>query len=129
MRVLASEDSNKITATNDTADDPFYESTETHELIGVANVFLSCLFHDVVFDYFTPIISQQGEVAGRLQVQLQKVGGGLLIAQDRIGMCESMSESSSENSKFSNGSEMSEDASNVIVRVNSKIIEVDVQKF
>ena len=48
--------------------DPFYESTESHNLIGVANVFLGCLFHDVAFDYHTPIISQQGEVAGRLQV-------------------------------------------------------------
>jgi kinesin family protein 13 len=36
--------------------------------IGVANVFLSVLFHDVCLDYHTPIISQQGEVAGRLQV-------------------------------------------------------------
>ena len=35
---------------------------------GVANVFLECLFHDVIFEYNTPIISQQGEVAGRLQV-------------------------------------------------------------
>ena len=49
--------------------DPFYESSENHNLIGVANVFLSSLFHDVCLDYHTPIISQQGEVAGRLQVK------------------------------------------------------------
>lgn len=48
--------------------DPFYESQENHNLIGVANIFLECLFHDVTLDYHTPIISQQGEVAGRLQV-------------------------------------------------------------
>lgn len=48
--------------------DPFYETQENHNLIGVANVFLECLFHDVTLDYHTPIISQQGEVAGRLQV-------------------------------------------------------------
>lgn len=48
--------------------DPFYESQENHNLIGVANVFLEALFHDVTLDYHTPIISQQGEVAGRLQV-------------------------------------------------------------
>ena len=48
--------------------DPFYESHENHNLIGVANVFLEVLFHDVKLDYHTPIISQQGEVVGRLQV-------------------------------------------------------------
>lgn len=48
--------------------DPFFESQENHNLIGVANVFLEALFHEVSLDYHTPIISQQGEVAGRLQV-------------------------------------------------------------
>lgn len=48
--------------------DPFFETQENHNLIGVANVFLESLFHDVTLDYHTPIISQQGEVAGRLQV-------------------------------------------------------------
>lgn len=48
--------------------DPFYETQEDHNLIGVANIFLDALFHDVKLDYHTPIISQQGEVAGRLQV-------------------------------------------------------------
>ena len=36
--------------------DPFSENTENHSLIGVANVFLSVLFHDVNFklqDKFT----------------------------------------------------------------------------
>lgn len=55
--------------------DPFSESTENHSLIGVANVFLSVLFHDVNLDHHTPIISQQGEVAGRLQVEIQRVSG------------------------------------------------------
>lgn len=49
--------------------DPFFESQENHNLIGVANIFLESLFHDVKLDYHTPIISQQGEVAGRLQVR------------------------------------------------------------
>jgi hypothetical protein len=35
----------------------------------VANIFLEVLFHDVKLNYHTPIISQQGEVAGRLQVR------------------------------------------------------------
>ena len=42
--------------------DPFFESQESHSLIGVANVFLEVLFHDVRLDYQVPIISQQGEV-------------------------------------------------------------------
>lgn len=42
--------------------DPFYELQENHNLIGVANVFLEVLFHDVRLDYHVPIISQQGEV-------------------------------------------------------------------
>ena len=46
--------------------DPFYESQETHNLIGVANVFLEALFSEVQLDYHVPIISQQGEVRGRL---------------------------------------------------------------
>lgn len=70
--------------------DPFYESQENHNLIGVANIFLEVLFHDVTLDYHTPIISQQGEVAGRLQVEISRTAGQ--FPQDR--MCESASESS-----------------------------------
>nr|XP_031830459.1 kinesin-like protein KIF13A isoform X9 [Nomia melanderi] len=70
--------------------DPFFESQENHNLIGVANVFLEVLFHDVRLDYHTPIISQQGEVAGRLQVEISRTYGH--FPQDR--MCEAASESS-----------------------------------
>ncbi|XP_030756486.1 kinesin-like protein KIF13A isoform X3 [Sitophilus oryzae] len=72
--------------------DPFFESQENHNLIGVANIFLEVLFHDVALDYHTPIISQQGEVAGRLQVELSRIEGTL--PQDRI--CEAASDNSSE---------------------------------
>ncbi|XP_017472361.1 PREDICTED: kinesin-like protein KIF13B [Rhagoletis zephyria] len=72
--------------------DPFYESQENHNLIGVANIFLEVLFHDVKLDYHTPIISQQGEVAGRLQVEVERIAGQM--PQDR--MCESISESSTD---------------------------------
>ncbi|KAK9723131.1 CAP-Gly domain [Popillia japonica] len=74
--------------------DPFYESQENHNLIGVANIFLECLFHDVILDYHTPIISQQGEVAGRLQVELSRVSG--VLPQDR--MCEAASDTSDNSS-------------------------------
>ncbi|XP_074113498.1 kinesin-like protein KIF13A isoform X5 [Cotesia typhae] len=74
--------------------DPFYESQENHNLIGVANIFLEVLFHDVRLDYHTPIISQQGEVAGRLQVEISRVSGQ--FPQDRI--CEAASETSGSDS-------------------------------
>ncbi|KAL1492379.1 hypothetical protein ABEB36_010633 [Hypothenemus hampei] len=79
-------------AENNLGPDPFFESQENHNLIGVANIFLEALFHDVTLDYHTPIISQQGEVAGRLQVELSRVAGTL--PQDRI--CEAASDSSSD---------------------------------
>nr|CAD7440583.1 unnamed protein product [Timema bartmani] len=75
--------------------DPFYESQENHNLIGVANVFLEVLFHNVKLNYHTPIISQQGEVAGRLQVELSRVSGH--FPQDRI--CEAASESSGDSGR------------------------------
>ncbi|KAJ0182322.1 hypothetical protein K1T71_001691 [Dendrolimus kikuchii] len=75
---------------SDKLQDPFYESQENHNLIGVANIFLEALFHDVTLDYHTPIISQQGEVAGRLQVELSRVAGQ--FPQDRI--CEAASDGS-----------------------------------
>ncbi|CAH0727551.1 unnamed protein product, partial [Brenthis ino] len=78
------------TEPSEKAIDPFYESQENHNLIGVANIFLEALFHDVTLDYHTPIISQQGEVAGRLQVEISRVSGQ--FPQDRI--CEAASDSS-----------------------------------
>jgi kinesin family protein 13 len=74
---------------------PFSESEENHSLIGVANIFLSVLFHDVNLDYHTPIISQQAEVAGRLQVQVQRVSG--TFAQDHNSDCSDGSKSDDEN--------------------------------
>ncbi|XP_056646133.1 kinesin-like protein KIF13B isoform X5 [Diorhabda sublineata] len=92
--------------------DPFFESQEEHNLIGVANIFLECLFHDVTLDYHTPIISQQGEVAGRLQVELSRISGS--FPQDRI--CEAASDSSSECSH----DEEEQGTSQVTIRVNIK---------
>ncbi|XP_054617349.1 kinesin-like protein KIF13B isoform X2 [Dunckerocampus dactyliophorus] len=50
--------------------DPFFDEQENHSLIGVANVFLACLFYDVKLQYAVPIINQKGEVAGRLHVEV-----------------------------------------------------------
>ncbi|XP_061742268.1 kinesin-like protein KIF13B isoform X2 [Nerophis ophidion] len=50
--------------------DPFFDEQENHSLIGVANVFLACLFYDVKLQYAVPIINQKGEVAARLHVEV-----------------------------------------------------------
>uniref|UniRef100_A0A8B9LFP5 Kinesin family member 13B n=1 Tax=Astyanax mexicanus TaxID=7994 RepID=A0A8B9LFP5_ASTMX len=57
--------------------DPFFDEQENHSLIGVANVFLACLFYDVKLQYAVPIINQKGEVAGRLHVEAERVSGKL----------------------------------------------------
>ncbi|CAJ0938025.1 unnamed protein product, partial [Mesorhabditis belari] len=53
--------------------DPFFDSQQNHSLVGVANVFLEVLFHELKLDYQVPIISQQGEVAGRLHVEVYRL--------------------------------------------------------
>ncbi|XP_011062959.1 PREDICTED: kinesin-like protein KIF13A isoform X1 [Acromyrmex echinatior] len=95
--------------------DPFYESQENHNLIGVANIFLEVLFHDVRLDYHTPIISQQGEVAGRLQVEISRISGQ--FPQDRI--CEAASESSAD-STSSEAEDYSGGSSHITCRVTIK---------
>ncbi|XP_062520862.1 kinesin-like protein KIF13A isoform X2 [Corticium candelabrum] len=52
--------------------DPFFD-LESHTLIGVANVFLECLHHDVYLEYSPPIIDPRGEVCGRLKVGIKRV--------------------------------------------------------
>ncbi|XP_070160502.1 kinesin-like protein KIF13A isoform X5 [Polyergus mexicanus] len=97
--------------------DPFYESQENHNLIGVANIFLEVLFHDVRLDYHTPIISQQGEVAGRLQVEISRISGQ--FPQDRI--CEAASESSADSTSSETSSEdYSGGSSHITCRVTIK---------
>ncbi|XP_066553606.1 kinesin-like protein KIF13B isoform X2 [Amia ocellicauda] len=55
--------------------DPFFDEQENHSLIGVANVFLSCLFYNVKLQYAVPIVNQKGEAAGRLHVEVVRVSG------------------------------------------------------
>lgn len=52
--------------------DPFFDEQENHSLIGVANVFLELLFHDVKLQYAVPIINQKGEV-GNVQMSLETI--------------------------------------------------------
>uniref|UniRef100_A0A8C9XRP9 Kinesin family member 13A n=1 Tax=Sander lucioperca TaxID=283035 RepID=A0A8C9XRP9_SANLU len=77
--------------------DLFYEAQENHNLIGVANIFLECLFHDVKLQYAVPIISQQGEVAGRLHIELMRVSG---VVPERLSGGDDSSENSSESSCY-----------------------------
>ncbi|KAI1724019.1 kinesin motor domain-containing protein [Ditylenchus destructor] len=50
-----------------------FVSQEKHTLIGVANVFLEVLFHQLRLDYHVPILSQQGEVCGKLHVEVYRL--------------------------------------------------------
>ncbi|XP_051922596.1 kinesin-like protein KIF13A isoform X3 [Hippocampus zosterae] len=77
--------------------DPFYDAQENHNLIGVANIFLECLFHDVKLQYAVPIISQQGELAGRLHVELMRLSGAV---PERLCGGDDSSENSSESSCY-----------------------------
>uniref|UniRef100_A0A8C3NIC8 Uncharacterized protein n=1 Tax=Geospiza parvula TaxID=87175 RepID=A0A8C3NIC8_GEOPR len=74
--------------------DPFYEEQENHSLIGVANVFLECLFYDVKLQYAVPIINQKGEVSGRLHVEVVRVSGEI---DDRLVGGEDSPDYSNEN--------------------------------
>ena len=87
-------DRHETTSPGTSSSDPFLEANAAHSLVGVANVYLDVLFHeDLELDYFTPIVSQQGEVAGRLRVKLRRLAGRL--PRDRLGQCEvSLSEGS-----------------------------------
>ncbi|KFP54287.1 Kinesin-like KIF13B, partial [Cathartes aura] len=74
--------------------DPFYDEQENHSLIGVANVFLECLFYDVKLQYAVPIINQKGEVSGRLHVEIVRVSGEI---DDRLVGGEDSPDYSNEN--------------------------------
>ncbi|XP_057308656.1 kinesin-like protein KIF13A isoform X3 [Hydractinia symbiolongicarpus] len=60
------------TDTDDIDDGLFFE-IECHTLIGVATVWLECLYQNVPLDYSAPVISQQGEVCGRLSVEIKRL--------------------------------------------------------
>ena len=48
---------------------------DNYELIGVANIFLEVLFHDVKLTYAAPIISQHGKIVGKLHFDIEKILG------------------------------------------------------
>nr|XP_045365535.1 kinesin-like protein KIF13A isoform X4 [Camelus bactrianus] len=100
--------------------DPFYEAQENHNLIGVANVFLECLFCDVKLQYAVPIISQQGEVAGRLHVEVMRVTGAV---PERV-----VEDDSSENSSESGSLEVVDSSGEIIHRVRKLTCRVKIKE-
>jgi kinesin family protein 13 len=113
MRSLSEDTHDDAEDFDEDVDHVFYDVNETHHLIGVANLFLGCVFQDVAFSYLAPIISQQGDVCGRLQVEVQRVGG--VLPSDRLAHCDnsSVSEASSDMSRSSD-----EDPNTVTIRVS-----------
>ncbi|XP_025022193.1 kinesin-like protein KIF13A isoform X6 [Python bivittatus] len=100
--------------------DPFYEAQENHNLIGVANVFLECLFCDVKLQYAVPIISQQGEVVGRLHVEVMRVTGAV---PERV-----MEDDSSENSSESGSLEIMDNNGEIIHRPKKLTCRVKIKE-
>ncbi|XP_008566699.1 PREDICTED: LOW QUALITY PROTEIN: kinesin-like protein KIF13A [Galeopterus variegatus] len=100
--------------------DPFYEAQENHNLIGVANVFLECLFCDVKLQYAVPIISQQGEVAGRLHVEVMRITGAV---PERV-----VEDDSSENSSESGSLEVVDSSGEIIHRVKKLTCRVKIKE-
>ena len=101
--------------------DPFYEAVESHTLVGVASFYLSALFHGVAFEYYAPIISQNGTVAGKLLVEIQKLAGS--FPTDRMGHCsdKDSEETSVEESSVSSFSKNNNNASSSSITVGIKI--------
>lgn len=57
----------------------FYDPDQPHVLLGIANVFLQVLFYDdVELKYPVPVINQQGEIIGRLHIEISKISGDKL---------------------------------------------------
>ncbi|XP_063779290.1 kinesin-like protein KIF13A isoform X2 [Pseudophryne corroboree] len=100
--------------------DPFYEAQENHNLIGVANVFLECLFYDVKLQYAVPIISQQGEVAGRLHIEVMRITG--VVPECSVG------DDSSENSSESGSFEIIENSGEIIYRPKKLTCRVKIKE-
>ena len=52
--------------------DPFCD-VEDHSMIGVGNVYLSCLFHYVPMAYSVPVLSPQGKTIGKINMTIQRI--------------------------------------------------------
>jgi kinesin family protein 13 len=52
--------------------DPFYD-LEQHALLGVANISLECLLHDIEFVYDAPVVAPTGKICGKLKLSVKRV--------------------------------------------------------
>jgi kinesin family protein 13 len=102
--------------------DPFFESQETHHLIGVGSIFLEVLFHDVTLDYHVPIISQQGEVAGRLQVEVSRIGGQMGERMADAGNDDQESSTNTDDTSRTSSPDVFTSRNQVAVRVRIKTV-------
>lgn len=69
----------------------FFEPDQPHVLLGIANVFLQALFYDdVTLKYAVPVINQQGEIVGRLHVEVAKISGSMDNGNKLTGASSSM---------------------------------------
>ena len=77
--------------------DPFFDTFENHVLIGVANIYLQPLFHDLTYKYSCPVIAPDGQVSGKLVLELAKVEGTLGDWDDKRSNSDILSESNYSN--------------------------------
>ena len=89
------------TSQSDRTDSPDHKMSTSqvlvnHELIGVANVFLDVLFHDVKLSYAAPVISQQGNIVGTLHFDIQRIAGNFPQDRDADAFCDSDSDNAVE---------------------------------
>jgi kinesin family protein 13 len=109
----------------DTRPDPFFEAVESHSLVGVANFYLSALFHGLAFEYYAPIISQTGTVAGKLLVEIQKLAGS--FPADRIGHCSDKDSETTSGEDNSVGHSSSKSGNNTTAGNNSITVGIKIK--
>ncbi|UXI21033.1 hypothetical protein NH340_JMT06976 [Sarcoptes scabiei] len=102
--------------------DPFYELQERHLLIGVANIFLEVLMQNIVLDYHVPIISQQGEIVGRLHIEFGRIEGdfGERIADAGVSDIDTDDAGSNDGIEFLDSTNGSTNNQSVIVTDSSR---------
>jgi kinesin family protein 13 len=97
----------------------FFEPDQPHVLLGIANVFLQALFYDdVTLNYPVPVINQQGEIVGKLQVELAKISGQM---DDTMVKNSSMQSSKADTSLYEEYEDEEEELSNESKTITVKV--------
>ncbi|KAI3388797.1 hypothetical protein SNEBB_010785 [Seison nebaliae] len=80
-----SQETEKISPELFSSNDPFFVEVTNHELIGVANLFLEALFQPNCYVHYNlPIINQQSEFVGRLEVKLIILNENVCLPSDHF---------------------------------------------